>query len=89
MLQFNAGLLGKKNSYKDCVLAFAGSLLVHDGKLSLDLTDNTSYSSLFAMKCLREVDDEDIVKEVCETTAMDDVDRETIIHYLLNGLDVK
>ena len=52
-------------------------------------SNHTRISSLFAMKCLREVDDEDIVKEVCETTAMDDVDRETIIHYLLDGLDVK
>ena len=68
VLQFIAGLLGKKNGYKDCVLVFAESFVCKDG--ILDVTDN---SVLFVIKCLREVDDEDTAKEACETTAMNDV----------------
>ena len=63
VLQF-AGLLSKKNDYKDCVLALAESFVSNDG--ILDVADN---SLLFLMKCFREVDDEDIVKEACETTS--------------------
>ena len=69
VLQFIAGLLGKKNDYKGCVLAFAESFIVKDG--TLDLRDNPL--PLLVLKCLREADDEDIAKEACETTAMNDV----------------
>jgi hypothetical protein len=69
VLQFVAGLLGKKNCYKDCVLAFTKGVIVRDG--ILDLTDNPL--PLFVLKCLREADDEDIAKEACEITAMNDV----------------
>jgi hypothetical protein len=72
VLQFIAGLLSKKNDYKDCVLAFAESFVSKDG--ILDVADN---SLLFLMKCFREMDDEDIVKEACETTAMNDVVSQT------------
>jgi hypothetical protein len=68
VLQFIAGLLGKKNGYKDCVLAFAESFVCDDSILDVD--DNRV---LFVMKCLREVDDEDTVREACETTTMNDV----------------
>ena len=68
VLQFIAGLLGKKNGYKDCVFAFPESFVCKDG--ILDFADNRA---LFVIKCLREVDDEEIAKEVCETTAMNDV----------------
>ncbi len=69
VLQFIAGLLGKKNGYKGCVLAFAESFIVKDD--TLDLRDNPL--TLLVLKCLREADDEDIVKEACETTAMNHV----------------
>ena len=72
VLQFIAGLLGKKlkmfnrNNYEDCVLAFINMLTVGNGKLDLN-------SSVFVIKCLREADDEDVVKKACEKTAMNDV----------------
>ncbi|CAB3990290.1 Hypothetical predicted protein, partial [Paramuricea clavata] len=72
VLQFIAGLLGKKlkmfnrNDYEDCVLAFIIMLTVGNAKLDLN-------SSVFVIKCLREADDEDVVKKACETTAMNDV----------------
>ncbi|CAB3980977.1 NACHT, LRR and PYD domains-containing 14-like [Paramuricea clavata] len=71
VLQFIAGLLGKKIKnfdweYKDCVFAFAESLKVTNGKIQLN------YQEVFIMKCLREADNEEITKEVCETTAMND-----------------
>ena len=77
VLQFIAGLLGKeikmfqKDRYKDCVLSFAKSfeLTFEDGEF--DFTVN--YTSLLIMKCLREVEDEEIVKEACETTAINDI----------------
>ena len=69
VLQFIAGLLGKKNYYKHSVLAFAECFLVKDG--NLELRDNSL--TLLVLKCLREVNDEDIAKEACETTAMNDV----------------
>ncbi len=69
VLQFIAGLLGKKNGYKGCVVAFAESFIVQDD--TLDLRDNPL--TLLVLKCLREADDEDIAKEACEITAMNDV----------------
>ena len=74
VLQFTAGLLGRKMKtsdqelYKDCVLAFANIL---------ELTGDIIISSgndVFVMKCLREGDlDNEIVQEICETTAMNNV----------------
>ena len=77
VLQFIAGLLGKeikmfqKDRYKDCVLAFAKSfeLTSKDGEFNV----RENYTSLLIMKCLREVEDEEIVKEACETTAVNDI----------------
>ena len=77
VLQFIAGLLGKeikmfqKDRYKDCVLAFAKSfeLTSEDGEFGV----TKNYTSLLIMKCLREVEDEEIVKEACETTAINDI----------------
>ena len=77
VLQFIAGLLGKKikmfqkDRYKDCVLAFAKSFELTSEDGEFDVTKN--YTSLLIMKCLREVEDEDIVKEACETTAINDI----------------
>ena len=77
VLQFIAGLLGKKiimfqkNPYKDCVLAFAKSFELTTAYGVFDVKEN--YTSLFIMKCLREVEDEEIVKEACETTAINDI----------------
>ncbi|CAB4044961.1 Hypothetical predicted protein, partial [Paramuricea clavata] len=72
VLQFIAGLLGKKikmfyRDYIECVLAFAKNCDVIHGKHNLNV------NQVLVMKCLREVDDEEIVKDVCETTAMNDV----------------
>ena len=77
VLQFIAGLLGKeikmfhKDRYKDCVLAFAKSFKLTSMDGEFDVKEN--YTSLLIMKCLREVEDEDIVKEACETTAINDI----------------
>ena len=77
VLQFIAGLLGKeikmfqKDRYKDCVLAFAKSFELTREDGVFDVRDN--YTSLLIMKCLREVEDEEIVKEACETTAINDI----------------
>ena len=77
VLQFIAGLLGKeikmfrKDRYKDCVLAFAKSFKLTSEDGVFDVTKK--YTPLLIMKCLREVEDEEIVKEACETTAINDV----------------
>ena len=77
VLQFIAGLLGKeikrfqKDRYKDCVLAFAESFVFTLRYGVFDVTEN--YTSLLIMKCLREVEDEEIVNEACETTAINDI----------------
>ena len=65
VLQFLAGLLGDKikmsdSDYQRCVYAFVNRLALQDGKIE------PSYYDVFVMKCLREVNDEDIVKEACE-----------------------
>ena len=68
VLQFIAGLLRKRieveKEYKGCLLAFAESIDVHVGKIMVE----EKTLNAFVMKCLREVDNEDIVKEVFETT---------------------
>ena len=68
VLQFIAGLLGKRikmeKEYKECLLAFAESIDVHEGNIMVDGKNHNA----FVMKCLREVDSEDIVKDVFETT---------------------
>jgi Ran GTPase-activating protein (RanGAP) involved in mRNA processing and transport len=71
VLQFIAGLLGKRiknfdREYMECVFAFTESFKVTDGKIRV------TYHEVFVLKCLREVDDEEITKEVCETTAIND-----------------
>ncbi|CAB4036240.1 NACHT, LRR and PYD domains-containing 14-like, partial [Paramuricea clavata] len=68
VLQFISGLLGKKTGFKYCVLAFAESFICRDGRLNVP-----NNNALFVMKCLREADDEDIAKQACETTGMNDV----------------
>ena len=79
VLQFIAGLLGKEIrtlkkdccKVKDCVLAFAESFELNSeyGVFYVD----KSYTLLLIIKCLREVEDEEIVKEACETTAINDI----------------
>ena len=77
VLQFIAGLLGKeikmfqKDRYKDCVLAFAKSPELSPEYGVFEVRKN--YTSLLIMKCLREVEDEEILKEACETTAINDI----------------
>ena len=77
VLQFIAGLLGKeikmfkKDRYKDCVLTFAKSFELTSKQGVFHCTEN--YTSLLIMKCLREVEDEEIVEEACKTTGMNDM----------------
>ena len=77
VLQFIAGLLGReirnfqKDRYKDCVLAFAQCFELTSADGVFDVT--MDYTSLHIMKCLREVENEKIVKEACETTAINDI----------------
>ena len=74
VLQFIAGLLGKKiemfqtEQYKKCVLAFGESLKVTNASVIL-----LSVYNVFIVKYLREVDNEEIVKYICETTCFNDV----------------
>ncbi len=72
VLQFIAGLLGEKikmfrREYRDCVFTFAESFRVSDGEFGRDSNE------ICIMKCLRELDDEEIVKDICETTVLKDV----------------
>ena len=81
VLQFIAGLFrGKeiemiqKDRYKDCVLTFVKSFQLTSEDGVFDVKKN--YTSLLIMKCLREMEDEEIVKEACETaetTAINDI----------------
>ncbi len=72
VLQFLAGLLGKKKTmsdseYKECIMVFAESFEeTHD-------TMELNYNRVFGMKCLREGGHEGIAKDVCETTGIKDV----------------
>ncbi len=72
VLQFIAGLLGKKmtmsdSEYKDCIMVFAEGF-----KQTRNIME-VNYNQVFVMKCLREVDHEFIAKDVCETTAIKSV----------------
>ena len=73
ILQFIAGLAGKKMKMsgmrvdKSCILAFTDHFKVSDGERVLD------DKQLLIMKCIREVNDEEIAEEVCETTALNNV----------------
>ena len=67
VLQFIAGLVGEKlkmeKEYKECLLAFAESIDVNGGKIEVREYNH----NWFVMKCLKEVDNEDIAKDVLET----------------------
>ena len=73
-LQFIAGLAGKKMKMSDTrvdkssIWAFTDHLEVADDEFVPD-----EKKQLLIMKCIREVNDEEIAKEVCETTALNDV----------------
>ena len=76
VLKFIAGLLGEKiklsaaSDYRGCCLAFGKSLNPRWGSETISLAD---VSHVLAMRCLKEVDDEDIVKQACEATNLKDV----------------
>ena len=78
VLQFIAGLLGEKikmsasNDYRDCCLAFAKSFYPAGHEKLMSLHDA---NHALVMRCLREVDDEDIVKQACEQTDLNMVTR--------------
>ena len=72
VFQFIAGLVCKKMMMfdmecKSCIWAFTDHFEVADGERV------PNEKQLLIMKCIREVDDEEIAKEVCETTALKNV----------------
>ena len=79
VLQFISGLLGKKiNKFPeesvDCISTFVEGLIVITDK------DNSDHKCVFlnhhevlVMKCLREVNNEEIAKDVCETIVLNDI----------------
>ena len=73
ILQFIAGLAGKKMKMsgtrvdRSCILAYTDHFEVADGKRVPD------DKQLLIMKCIREVNDEEIAEEVCKTTALKNV----------------
>ena len=72
VFQFIAGLVGKKMKMfdvecKNCIWAFTDHFEVADGP---GVPDD---KQLLIMKCIREVNDEKIAEEVCETTALKNV----------------
>ena len=89
VLQFIAGLLGKEikmfqnDYYEDCVLAFAKSFKLTSGDGVFYVGRN--YTPLLIMKCLREAKDDDIVREACETTDMNDI---VVLTYSISPFDL-
>ena len=85
VLQFIAGILGEKmkmssSDYYDCVSDFTKCLDLSRGKayeMGLGVHHN-----MFVMKCLRELDNEDIVKTVCQNTDLNLVTKITYIRDL-------
>ena len=72
VFQFIAGLLGKKMKMfdvqcKSCIWAFTDHFKVANVECVPD------DKQLLIMKCIREVNDEEIAEEVCETTALKNV----------------
>ena len=72
VLQFIAGLLGKKidmfdENYYDCLLVFAKSFKVDDGEIMVWPREHNE----FIIKCLKEVNNEDISEKVFETNSFD------------------
>jgi hypothetical protein len=49
------------SDYHGCVLAFTRSVTLRDGEIKLE-----NFGNVLVMKCLREMDDEIIVKKACE-----------------------
>ena len=76
VLQFLAGLLGKKmemaEEYRSCVLAFGEHLHPRTEKNSGDIV-YCELNDLMLMKCVRETENEDIAKEIAETSALKQV----------------
>ena len=72
VLQFIAGILGKKmkmssSDYYDCVSNFTKCLDLAPNIKAYEM-DLGVHHNMFVMKCLRELDDEDIVETVCQNT---------------------
>ena len=67
VLQFIAGLLGKRIEYYDCLLVFAKSFKVDDGEIKVWPRHHNG----FIIKCLKEVNNEDISEKVFETNSFD------------------
>ena len=73
VLQFIGGCLGRlkykivDSQYNNCVSAFTEKFRVTDGAATL------AHDTVFVMKCLKEFGNEEIVREICETSAMNNV----------------
>ena len=73
VLQFIAGLLGKQMTmfdckYEDCVMEYAKGFKEIDNEIELN------YDKVLVMKCLKELDNERIAKDICERTPLKDVE---------------
>ena len=73
VLQFIAGLLSKKikifdKKYYDCLLVFAESFKEVNREVKVEQYNHNE----FIIKCLKEVDDENIAKDVFETISLSD-----------------
>ena len=79
VLQFISGLLSKKiNKFpresKDCISTFVEGLeVIPDQHNSDHKCMFLNHHEVLVMKCLREVSNEEIVEDVCETTVLNDV----------------
>ena len=81
VLQFIAGLLGKKMimfdcKYEDCVMVYA------EGFKQIAGTIRLTYNDVFVMKCLKELGDERIAKDICERTPVKSVECLVARHYV-------
>ena len=73
VLQFIAGLLGKKMTifdckYEHCVMVYA------EGFKEIGKTIELSYDEVFVMKCLKELDNERIARDICGRTPLKDAE---------------
>ncbi|XP_028399245.1 uncharacterized protein LOC114522702 [Dendronephthya gigantea] len=74
VLQFIAGLLARNTkmlvaAFKDCIHAYAEYMEVVNNEIELNS------NQVMVMKCLREVDDEGIIQDICNTSILNDVEK--------------
>ena len=76
VLQFLAGLLGRKmklsDAYRCCIFAFTEHLNIHEVE-NQDIKCSLEFGEMLTMKCLREMKNEDIVKEAAANPPLNGV----------------